>query len=308
MEDHALGAGEHRGAGGPAGRDAASASICARRRHARGRTVASGLPVREDINHPEQEGIAYITYNIARGRRQSSAAAFLTPAVRRRAEPDDRHRRTGAADRHARHARDRSRRRARREDQDVRCESRSHRQCRCAQLAEAAALVGHRAGRSPALAWHRRARRQSRRRPEHERAPAHLAAVLAQGLAPLRQSLVRRPAARLEHACVTCCSARACWPPVPAILRPSSRLVPASTARTRRSTSTRTRSTSIRRPWVSTRAPACRCTRTGCGPRVAARSWHARRTLTIRRSSIRTTLRRRAIARRLSGRSALPVA
>jgi choline dehydrogenase-like flavoprotein len=40
--------------------------------------------VREDINHPDHDGIAYITYNIGRGRRQSSAVAFLTPAVRKR--------------------------------------------------------------------------------------------------------------------------------------------------------------------------------------------------------------------------------
>ena len=40
--------------------------------------------MREDINHPDQEGIAYLTFNIGRGRRQSSAVAFLTPAVRKR--------------------------------------------------------------------------------------------------------------------------------------------------------------------------------------------------------------------------------
>ena len=84
MENHALGAGEHRGAGGPLGVTPHP------HRHALGDAILEagrsvGLPVREDINHPEQEGIAYITYNIARGRRHSSAAAFLTPGVRRRA-------------------------------------------------------------------------------------------------------------------------------------------------------------------------------------------------------------------------------
>ena len=83
MEDHALGAGEHRGSGGPLG-----VTPCTHR-HRLGDAVleagrAMGLPVRDDINHPEQVGIAYLTHNIARGRRQSSAVAFLTPAVRKR--------------------------------------------------------------------------------------------------------------------------------------------------------------------------------------------------------------------------------
>lgn len=83
MENHALGAGSHRGAGGPL---SVSPST---QRHALGDAVleagrAMGLPVREDINHPDQEGIAYLTYNIGRGRRQSSAVAYLTPAVRKR--------------------------------------------------------------------------------------------------------------------------------------------------------------------------------------------------------------------------------
>jgi choline dehydrogenase len=83
MEDHALGAGEHRGAGGPL------RVTPNPRRYPLGDAVleagrALGLPVREDINHPDQEGIAYITYNIGQGRRQSSAVAYLTPDVRKR--------------------------------------------------------------------------------------------------------------------------------------------------------------------------------------------------------------------------------
>jgi choline dehydrogenase len=83
MEDHALGAGEHRGVGGPL------RVTPNPRRHPLGDAVLEagrslGLPVREDINHPDQEGIAYITYNIGRGRRQSAAVAYLTPAVRKR--------------------------------------------------------------------------------------------------------------------------------------------------------------------------------------------------------------------------------
>ena len=83
MEDHALGAGPHRGSGGPLKVTPST------QRHALGDAVleagrAVGLPVREDINHPDQEGIAYLTYNIGRGKRQSSAVAFLTREVRRR--------------------------------------------------------------------------------------------------------------------------------------------------------------------------------------------------------------------------------
>lgn len=78
MEDHSLGADEVRGAGGPLG-------ITARSAHyplgdavlAAGRQM--GLPVKRDLNRPEQDGIAYLSWNIRRGRRQSSATAFLTP-------------------------------------------------------------------------------------------------------------------------------------------------------------------------------------------------------------------------------------
>ncbi|MGO8856823.1 MAG: GMC family oxidoreductase [Steroidobacteraceae bacterium] len=83
MEDHALGAGPHRGSGGPVRVTPNT------HRYPLGDAVLEagrqmGLPVREDINHPEQEGIAYLTFNIGRGRRQSAAVAYLTPAVRKR--------------------------------------------------------------------------------------------------------------------------------------------------------------------------------------------------------------------------------
>lgn len=83
MENHALGAGEHRGAGGALGVTPHPEP------HRLGNAIleagrSMGLPVREDLNHPEQVGIGYITYNIAKGRRQSAAVAFLTPAVRKR--------------------------------------------------------------------------------------------------------------------------------------------------------------------------------------------------------------------------------
>jgi choline dehydrogenase-like flavoprotein len=41
---------------------------------------ALGLPVRDDINQPDNEGIAYLCATIRDGRRQSSAEAFLKPA------------------------------------------------------------------------------------------------------------------------------------------------------------------------------------------------------------------------------------
>lgn len=82
MEDHALGGDEARGTGGPlgisyicSGYPLADAVIEA------GRTL--GLPVKEDINRPDQEGIAYLCATIRKGRRQSAAEAFLKPARRR---------------------------------------------------------------------------------------------------------------------------------------------------------------------------------------------------------------------------------
>lgn len=42
-----------------------------------------GLPVREDVNRPNQEGIGYTPVTIRDGRRVSAATAFLTPAKQR---------------------------------------------------------------------------------------------------------------------------------------------------------------------------------------------------------------------------------
>ena len=82
MEDHSLGADEVRGAGGPLGITARSAH------YPLGDAVLAagqqmGLPVKQDLNRPVQEGIAYLSWNIRGGRRQSSAAAFLTPVRQR---------------------------------------------------------------------------------------------------------------------------------------------------------------------------------------------------------------------------------
>jgi choline dehydrogenase len=82
MEDHSLGPDEVRGAGGPLGITARSAH------YPLGDAVlaageAMGLPVKQDLNRPDQDGIAYLSWNIKNGRRQSAATAFLTPARRR---------------------------------------------------------------------------------------------------------------------------------------------------------------------------------------------------------------------------------
>ncbi|MCP1572970.1 choline dehydrogenase-like flavoprotein [Herbaspirillum rubrisubalbicans] len=82
IEDHALGADELRGAGGPlkistyAQRDRLGDAVLEACR-------ALGLKRHEDINRLDHEGVAYLAYTIANGRRQSAAHAFLEPARRR---------------------------------------------------------------------------------------------------------------------------------------------------------------------------------------------------------------------------------
>jgi choline dehydrogenase len=82
MEDHALGADELRGVGGPLGisprpgtHRLAEAMIAA--------GGALGLPRRDDLNREDTTGIGYLNCNIKRGVRQSSAEAFLKPIRRR---------------------------------------------------------------------------------------------------------------------------------------------------------------------------------------------------------------------------------
>ena len=83
MEDHALGADDQRGAGGPLHVEAgtlrypvAEALIKAGEQ--------MGLPRRDDLNREDQEGVGYYSHTIRNGRRVSAAVAFLTPARRRR--------------------------------------------------------------------------------------------------------------------------------------------------------------------------------------------------------------------------------
>jgi choline dehydrogenase len=83
MEDHALGADELRGSGGPLGvsprsgrHPLADAIIDA--------GVQMGLRQQNDLNREDQGGIGYLNFTIKHGKRQSSAEAFLKP-VRNRA-------------------------------------------------------------------------------------------------------------------------------------------------------------------------------------------------------------------------------
>jgi choline dehydrogenase-like flavoprotein len=82
IEDHQLGATDYRGAGGPLHVSAgtfryplAEAMISA------GEEL--GLPRRDELNHPDLEGVGYYSHTIHKGRRVSPAAAFLAPARKR---------------------------------------------------------------------------------------------------------------------------------------------------------------------------------------------------------------------------------
>ena len=79
IEDHALGADDLRGSGGPL-----KVSPFPHRTELADATIAAaghlGLQAREDINRLDHEGIAYLNYTIRGGVRQSAARAFLAPA------------------------------------------------------------------------------------------------------------------------------------------------------------------------------------------------------------------------------------
>ncbi len=82
IEDHELGEGGNRGVGGPVHISTgkyryplAEALIEAGEQ--------MGLPRKEDLNSPDQEGIGYYPHNIKNGRRHSAAVAFLKPARKR---------------------------------------------------------------------------------------------------------------------------------------------------------------------------------------------------------------------------------
>ena len=83
FEDHELGADDVRGIGGPLHvsthpnpHPLVDAFIDA--------GAALGLPRRQDINRPEQEGIGYVALNIKNGERADASVSFLSPVVRAR--------------------------------------------------------------------------------------------------------------------------------------------------------------------------------------------------------------------------------
>lgn len=82
MEDHALGADDMRGTGGPL-----HISVFPHRLPLCDAMIAAGvelgLPPREDLNREDNEGIGYYARTIRGGRRNSAARAFLVPARRR---------------------------------------------------------------------------------------------------------------------------------------------------------------------------------------------------------------------------------
>ena len=82
MEDHELGDDGVRGVGGPL-----HVSVQKERSPLTDALLMAGqglgLPVKEDLNRPDQEGIGYSPRTIRNGRRVSAADAFLRPALRR---------------------------------------------------------------------------------------------------------------------------------------------------------------------------------------------------------------------------------
>ncbi|MEX3928719.1 GMC family oxidoreductase [Paraburkholderia sp. BR10936] len=83
IEDHALGADELRGSGGPL-----KVSPYAQRNRIGDAVLEAcrslGIRRVEDINRLDHEGVAYLIYTIRNGRRQSSAEAFLKPVRSRK--------------------------------------------------------------------------------------------------------------------------------------------------------------------------------------------------------------------------------
>ncbi|HET6538803.1 MAG TPA: GMC family oxidoreductase N-terminal domain-containing protein [Sphingopyxis sp.] len=83
IEDHQFGDGADFGSGGPLKVSAGTYRYpVANRLIEAGQQL--GLPMRAELNGEDQEGIGYYSHNIAGGRRQSAAKAFLAPAMRRK--------------------------------------------------------------------------------------------------------------------------------------------------------------------------------------------------------------------------------
>lgn len=82
VEDHQLGATDYRGAGGPMPVSAGTFRYPLAEAMIRAGEQL-GLPRRDELNHPDLEGVGYYSHTIHRGRRVSPAEAFLAPARRR---------------------------------------------------------------------------------------------------------------------------------------------------------------------------------------------------------------------------------
>jgi choline dehydrogenase len=82
IENHEFGSGDGRGTAGPL-----KITVSAERSELAERVIAAGekLGIKRvaDLNHPAQDGIGYVTRTIYKGRRQSTAVAFLNPARKR---------------------------------------------------------------------------------------------------------------------------------------------------------------------------------------------------------------------------------
>jgi choline dehydrogenase-like flavoprotein len=82
MENHALGPGEARGVGGPV-----NVTVNEYKSPLMDKLIEAGkqmgLPEKEDLNEPDQEGIGYTVYNTGKGKRSGSAQAFLHPVMGR---------------------------------------------------------------------------------------------------------------------------------------------------------------------------------------------------------------------------------
>jgi choline dehydrogenase len=82
IEDHELGATDYRGKGGPLHVSAGKFRYAASRAMLEA-GLQMGLPERDELNHPELEGVGYYAHTIRNGKRVSAARAFLDPARRR---------------------------------------------------------------------------------------------------------------------------------------------------------------------------------------------------------------------------------
>jgi choline dehydrogenase-like flavoprotein len=83
MENHSLGATDYRGIGGPLtvttgeiDHPVSQAAVTA--------GMKLGLPLRQELNHPDLEGVGPYTFTIGNGRRISAARAFLAPVRNRK--------------------------------------------------------------------------------------------------------------------------------------------------------------------------------------------------------------------------------